>query len=249
MGTWIVTGGSSGIGAHLVRDLAARGHDVLVWDIKEPAAQDKVKFKKVDLVDVNAITKAAGEVAQPIDCFVHCAGVLKASSIEHDNLTSAMMFSFQIHCLAFVAAVQALLDKFAKNASVIAITSAGMDVVYPATLAYGSSKAALQRCITQMAVELGARGIRVNGIAPGAISTEMTRHLWADPDYANARLRHIPAGKQAGPDAVSGAVRFLASEDAAYITGETLWVDGGVKHGIFLPTVREFVETAKGPKS
>lgn len=245
MSYWIVTGGASGIGGQLVRDLVAQGHEILVWDIKEPAAQKNVTFKHVDLTNMDAIAKAASEVSKPVDNFVHCAGVMVGTSIKHANLVSTMQLTFQIHCLAFVAAVQALLDKFASKASVIAITSAGMNVVYPATLAYGASKAALERAIFQLAVELADRGIRVNGIAPGAISTEMTRHMWADPAYATARLKHIPAGRQAETSAVTGVITFLASEAAAYVTGEVMWVDGGVRHGIFLPTVREFVESAE----
>jgi NAD(P)-dependent dehydrogenase (short-subunit alcohol dehydrogenase family) len=245
MSYWIVTGGASGIGGQLVRDLVVQGHDVLVWDIKEPAARENVTFRQVDLTDMDAIAKAADEVSKPVDCLVHCAGVMVGTSIRHANLVATMQLTFQIHCLAFVAAVQALLDKFAPKASVIAITSAGMEVVYPATLAYGASKAALERAIFQLAVELADRGIRVNGIAPGAISTEMTRHMWADPAYATARLKHIPAGRQAETSAVTGVITFLASDAAAYVTGEVMWVDGGVRHGIFLPTVREFVESAE----
>ncbi len=245
MAYWIVTGGASGIGGQLVKDLAGQGHEVLVWDIKEPPAQKNVAFKHVDLTNVDAITKAAAEITKPVDNFIHCAGVMIGTSIKHANLIATMDLTYKIHCLAFVAAVQALLDKFAKTASVVAITSAGMHLVYPATLAYGASKAALERAIFQLAVELADRGIRVNGIAPGAISTDMTRHMWADPNYANARLKHIPAGRQAEAPAITGVIQFLCSEAAHYITGEVIWADGGVRHGIFLPTVREFADAGE----
>jgi NAD(P)-dependent dehydrogenase (short-subunit alcohol dehydrogenase family) len=246
VGFWVVTGGASGIGKQIARDAALAGNVVLVWDLKQGSADENLTFDRVDLTKPEEIVAAAERITGDVDCFVHCAGVLSATSVMHDNLVASMLMCFQIHCLAFASAVQALLPKFSGNgASVIAITSAGTDMVYPGTVAYGASKSALQRTIIQFAVELGGRRIRVNGISPGAIATEMTRHLWANPAFAAERLRHIPLGHQAEPKAVSDAVRFLASEAANYITGETLWVDGGVRHGIFQTRVREAMQTAK----
>lgn len=243
MGYWIVTGGASGIGLHMARDLIGRGHEVLVWDIKAPPADAGLSFDQVDLTQPEAIAAAAARVTREVDNFVHCAGVIAATSIVHDNLAAMMELAFRLHCLAFVASVQALLDKFPKSgASIVAICSAGMDMVYPGTIAYGASKAALHRAIIQLAVELGGRGIRVNGVAPGAIATDMTRHLWQDPDFARERLKHIALGRQAEPSVVSDAVAFLCSDAGCYVTGQTLWVDGGVQRGIFQPGVRTFMD-------
>lgn len=243
MANCIVTGGSSGIGLQIVQDMKARGDDVVSWDIKAPPPDCDFAFETVDLTDLQAIRSAADRAPLTVDTFVHCAGVFQSTSIADDNLTEAMLFAFRVHTLAFVAAVQALLEKFTPgNASVIAITSAGMDMVYPGTLAYGPSKAALHRAVVQLAVELGGRGIRVNGIAPGAVATDMTRHLWQDPAYAIERTKHIPLGRQAEPRAVSDAVAFLASPAASYITGEILWVDGGVRHGMFQPGIRALAD-------
>ncbi len=248
----IVTGGSSGIGLQIARDMQARGDDVLSWDIKAPPPGCEFAFETVDLTDIRAIRSAAERVPRTVDTFVHCAGAFQSTSIIQDNLADAMLFAFQLHSLAFVIAVQALLKKFTpETASVIAITSAGMDMVYPGTLAYGPSKAALHRAVIQLAVELGGHGIRVNGIAPGAVATDMTRQQWQDPAYASERTKHIPLGKQAEPRAVSDAVAFLASPAASYITGEILWVDGGVRHGMFQPAVRALVnrQAERGDKT
>jgi len=245
LGDWIVTGGASGIGQRIAQDAAEAGHKVLVWDIKQPLLEAGLGFQPVDLTDPKAIGKAADQFEGPLDCFVHCAGTLATTSIAHDNLVEAMELTFRLHCLAFVASVQALLGKFPESGGVaIAIASAGMDMVYPGTLAYGASKAALQRSIKQLAVELGGRGIRVNSVSPGAVATDMTRYLWEDPDFARERLKHVPLGRQGETRYVSDAVAFLASEAACYITGEDLWVDGGVRHGIFQPGVRATVDGA-----
>ena len=242
MGYWIVTGGASGIGNALARDIVARGHEVLVWDIKEPPAQPGLAYQQVDLTDREAIVAAAAKVSREVDCFVHCAGVFASTSIHHDNLAQAIDICFKIHVFAFVLATQALLPRFHAKTSLIAITSAAQDMVYPGTLAYGPSKAALAQAIHQLAVELGPRGIRVNGIAPGAIATDMTRHLWADPDYKRVRIAHIPLGPPAEPSAVAEAVSYLASDAASYTTGQILWVDGGVRQGIFLAGVQALTQ-------
>lgn len=242
MGYWIVTGGASGIGLQLVQDLIVRGHDVVVWDIRKPPELPGASFVRVDLTDANAITAAAAGIAGEVDCFIHNAGVFQPTSIAHDNLAASVDLAMRIHYVAFVLATQALLPKFSARASIIAITSAAMDMIYPGTLAYGASKAALDRAIRQLAVELGPRGIRVNGIAPGSIATDMTRHMWDDPDYARERLAHIPLGLRAEPAVIAEAVSYLASDAARYTTGDTLWIDGGVKQGIFLSAVHKLVQ-------
>lgn len=247
MGKWIVTGGASGIGERIAADAADAGHHVLVWDIKEPAGRPGAQFDQVDMTSPKAIAAASARVPGEIDTFVHCAGALVSTSVAHDNLAEAMELTFRLHCLAFVASVQGLVGKFPESGgSAIAIASAGMDMVYPGTLAYGASKAALQRSIAQLAVELGGQGIRVNSVSPGAVATDMTRHLWADPDFARERLAHVPLGRQGETRYVSDAVAFLASDAACYITGEDLWVDGGVRHGIFQKGVRAFMNEAGG---
>ncbi len=246
MGLWIVTGGASGIGLQIARDLKRQGRSVLVWDINPPPEPEGLEHVQLDLAQHGAIDAAAARIAGPVSCLVHCAGVYRETSIADADVSEVMLLSFRIHALAFVSAVHALLQRLEEGASIIAITSAAMDMVYPSTLGYGTSKAALQRAIVQLAVELGPRGIRVNGIAPGAIATDMTRHLWQDPGFAAERSRYIPLGRQAEPGAVSDAVQFLSSPGAAYITGEILRVDGGVRHGIFNSGVREAVARDSG---
>ena len=219
---------------------------MLVWDIKAPAAMAGLAFDQVDLTDNDQIAVASARVTRDLDCFVHCAGVFQATSVLHGNLAQAMDLSYRLHCLSFVLAVHGLLDRFTSTgASIVAITSAGADMIYPGTLAYGPSKAALKRAVEQLAVELGGRKIRVNAISPGAIATDMTRHMWEDPEFRAARFKHIPLGQQAEPSVVADAVAFLASDAARYITGHTLWVDGGVRSGIFQPGVRELMEAGR----
>ncbi len=242
MGYWIVTGGASGIGLQLVRDLLARSRRVVIWDLKPPPALPGATFDQVDLTDPAAIAAAASRIDGEVDCFIHNAGVFQRTTIAHDNLATAIDLAMKVHFTAFVLSIQELLPKFSSKASIIAITSAAMDMVYPGTLAYGPSKAALDRAIRQLAVELGPRGIRVNGIAPGSIATPMTQHMWDDPEYARERLAHVPLGVQSEPSVIAEAICYLASDAARYTTGDTLWIDGGVKQGIFNLATRKLVD-------
>lgn len=232
MGTYVVTGGASGIGAQVVRDLTGRGDRVLIWDIQSPGFDTPASHERVDLSAPGSVARAAAQMAEPVQGFVHCAGIAGATSVGHANLAEQMRVAYEVHVVAFVSAVQSLLPRLiAGGGAVVAIASAAMDVIYPGTLAYGASKAALRRVIEQLAVEIGARGIRVNGVAPGAVHTPMSASAWADEAYANERKRYIPLGRQSEPSAISGAVLYLLSEKAEYVTGEVLWVDGGVRHG------------------
>lgn len=241
MGFWIVTGGASGIGARVAEDARPAGHRVLVWDIRAADNIEGMAFERLDLSDTTAIAAACDRIAGPVDCFVHCAGVLASTTIVHEGLADAMLLAFRLHCVGFASVVQGLLPKFAQSgASAIAIASIAADMVDPGTLAYGPSKAALRRVVSQLAVELGDRGIRVNCISPGAIVTDITRHLWDVTEYARERLAHVPLGWQGEAVDVSEVVAFLASQAARYVTGEDIRVDGGVRHGIFQNGVREF---------
>ena len=240
--TWVITGGASGIGRRLAHDLIAAGENVVVWDrTTPPFAVDHTVF---DLTEDGAIESAATAVDGPLRAFVHCAGVPAAASIRNPGTVSALRLAYEVHVVAFIRATQALLDKLvAGSGSVVAVTSAAMEVVYPGTLAYGASKAALGRAVAQLAVELGGLGVRVNAVSPGAVATPMSQDMWADPEFASARRAVIPLKDQAPPEAITEAIRFLVSAAARFVTGEVLWVDGGVRHGTFNHDVQKVAGT------
>jgi NAD(P)-dependent dehydrogenase (short-subunit alcohol dehydrogenase family) len=243
MGQWIVTGGASGIGAQVVNDLQKTGEQVVVWDIKPPDPGVMASYEHVDLLKPGSIESAAAKISGGVRGFIHCAGITAPTSVSQANAAAQLRAAFEVHVVSFVAGVQSLVDKLAESkGSVVAITSAAMDVLYPATLAYGPTKAALRRAVEQLAVELGPRGIRVNGVAPGAILTPMTKQMWSDESFAAERRSFIPLGRQAQPSAISNLVLFLVSDAADYITGEVIYVDGGVRHGIFNTAVANYAK-------
>ena len=240
---WIVTGGASGIGAQLVRELLEAGETVVIWDLTAPSPANSATYLEVDLSQPGAVEAAAAQVDGPVRAFIHCAGVAAPTSVADTNLADQLRFAFEVHLVSFVVAVQALADQLeAGGGSVVAVVSIAMDVIAPATLAYGISKASLRRAIDQLAVELGGRGIRINGVAPGAIATPMTNEAWSNEDYARERRSFIPLGRQGQPVSVTSVIRFLASDSANYITGTTIQVDGGMRHGIFNLAARGVAE-------
>jgi NAD(P)-dependent dehydrogenase (short-subunit alcohol dehydrogenase family) len=236
--TWVVTGGSSGIGAQLVLDLRGEGKQVVIWDRAAPAgSQDG--FRQLDLTQPDTIESAAADIAGAVECFVHCAGRPSSASIGSASALEQMRAAYELHVVAFVRCVRALTKRLAVGkGSAIAVVSAAGDTVYPGTLAYGASKAALERTVQQMSVELAPAGIRVNAVMPGAIATPMTAESWADPRRAEDRLKYIPLGYQGQPSEVSSAIRFLASSGASYMTGATMRVDGGARFGVYSRGVR-----------
>ena len=111
---------------------------------------------------------------------------------------------------------------------VINVSSVHEDMVFPGFAPYCASKGGLRMLMRDLAVELGPLGITVNNVAPGAIATPINDALLHDPQKLGALLKNIPLGRMGRPEDVAGLVAFLASDEAAYITGSTFVVDGGL---------------------
>jgi glucose 1-dehydrogenase len=101
-------------------------------------------------------------------------------------------------------------------------------MVFPHFSTYCASKGAMRMLMRDLAVELGPAGITVNNIAPGAINTPINKSLEADKPELNALLANIPLGRLGEPSEVAGVAAFLASDDGAYVTGSTYFIDGGL---------------------
>jgi glucose 1-dehydrogenase len=101
-------------------------------------------------------------------------------------------------------------------------------MAFPGFASYTTSKGGLRMLMRDLAVELGPLGITINNVAPGAIATPINKALLEDKPKLNALLNNIPLGRLGTPDDVAGLVAFLASDDAAYVTGSTFVIDGGL---------------------
>jgi 3-oxoacyl-[acyl-carrier protein] reductase len=235
--TALVTGASKGIGAAIARALAADGWHVAVnYRSDEEGAKATVKAiedaggKAVALhADVangapdELFKQAEEEFGGPVLALVNNAGVTADGlAIQLDdeawdrvigtNLTAA----FRLTRRAMRPMIKARYGRIINVASVVGPrANAGQSN-------YAAAKAGLIGMTKTVAAEVARRGVTVNAVAPGFIETEMTK------DIPDAVIEAIPARRVGAPDEVAAAVRFLASEDAAYVTGTTLYVDGGM---------------------
>jgi glucose 1-dehydrogenase len=125
------------------------------------------------------------------------------------------------------AFVKRLLDA-KQSGRIVNISSVHEDMVFPHFATYAASKGAMRMLMRNLAVELGPHGITVNNVAPGAIITPINTRLLNNKSELDALLANIPLGRMGKPEEVAGLVAFLASDDAAYVTGSTYVLDGGL---------------------
>lgn len=239
--TAIVTGGSRGIGRAAALALAEAGADVaVIFAGNTQAAEETVRLIEekgvkalsiqCDVADEAAVSAMVKDVKKElgrIDILVNNAGITRDGLLmimkEEDwqavldtNLTGAF------HC---TKAVARLMMK-QRSGSIINITSVVGETGNAGQANYAAAKAGLIGFTKSVAKELASRNIRCNAIAPGCIETDMTAVLGED--TVDAMIQSIPMGRVAQPEEVAKAVLFLASDDASYITGQTLNVDGGM---------------------
>jgi len=236
--TALVTGASKGIGAAIARALAADGWAVAVnYRGDEAGAQATVKaieeaggtakaFKAdVSNGDSKALLKdIEAEMGAPILCLVNNAGVardniaLQLTDEDWDVVIGTNLSpAFRLTRDSLRSMIKARHGRVINIASVVGPrANAGQSN-------YAAAKAGLIGMTKTIAAEVARRGVTVNAVAPGFIATDMTAELETD-----EIVKAIPARRQGTPDEVAAAVRFLASDDAGYVTGTTLYVDGGM---------------------
>lgn len=242
----LVTGGSRGIGREIAIALAAAGHRVVV---NYAANRDDAAAEGDEVV--GAITKAGGEAIAigadvadpesveamfasaaekmgPVEILVNNAGITRDNLLLRmtvDEFDSVMAVNLRSAFLCTKAALKGMLK--AKYGRVISIASVSGIYGNPGQANYAASKAALVGFSKSVAKEVGSRGITVNCIAPGFIESLMTEAL---PDEAKAAaVANISLGRFGKQQEVAAAVVFLAGDDAGYITGQVLAVDGGIR--------------------
>jgi len=237
----LVTGGSRGIGRAVVETFAAGGAKVIFTHLQNSDAAKElevtlrskgysVSAAKADVrlaADIDALVEGIEREHGRLDVLVNNAGVAKDalimgmdekawSDVIATNLTGAF------HCIK--AATQMMMRR--RQGVIINVSSLVATRPGRGHCNYAASKGGLEAMTKALAVELAPRNIRVNCVAPGMIVTDMSKEVR---DLAGDQiLARIPLKRYGNPDEVAAAVRFLASDDAAYITGTTLHVDGGL---------------------
>jgi 3-oxoacyl-[acyl-carrier protein] reductase len=234
----VITGGASGIGWQTVQLFVAEGAKVVMGDnnaalleqrASELAAPDTCAAVVVDVTqegDVEGLLSSAVDTFGRVDIAVNCAGIGYLAAVDDhpvDRWQAVLDVCLTGTFLAVKHEARVMLDH--DGGAIVNISSISGRQVSEGMVAYCSAKAGVDMLTRVAAVELGPRGIRVNAIAPGFVETPMTA-----PTQAKSRqafLDAIPVGRAGQPADIATAALFLVSEEAAWVNGETLVVDGG----------------------
>ena len=240
----LVTGSSGGIGAEIALRLAREGADVAVNYNSHPEGGDAIAQQIRDMgrksVSIGANLASVQEVgrlvAQSIeglgrlDLLVNNAGVEKnADFLDVAEADYDLVMNVNLKGVFFVtqAFVRHLSDT-KRTGRIVNISSVHEELPFPHFTAYCASKGGMKMMMRNLAIELAPLGITINNVAPGAIETPINTKLLNDKDKLAALLSNIPLNRLGQPADVAGTVAFLLSDDASYITGSTVMVDGGL---------------------
>ncbi len=242
----LVSGGASGIGRAAAERLASEGARVFIADLNAAMADQAVAQIRaaggsadhvhVDLADDNSVEKCAREVAAQVPALhllVNNAAILRQGRIEDGSWIENWEIETRIGLRGWVMMTQLLLPLLkAEGGAIVNLSSEGGYLGRPGMWVYDAVKAAIVSATKTMAQEFTQYGIRVNAVAPGWIVTEMHFAHHPDPAAYKKELEQTPIDsclmqRRGGAEEVASPIAFLLSDDASYITGTTLHVDGG----------------------
>ena len=242
--TALITGSERGIGQAIAVALAENGADVVVDYLRDRAGAEATRDRilklgrkcaviQADISDLAAARKLIDDGVAALgrlDVLVNNAGIEKRASLL-DVTEQDYRDVIQVDLTAPFFLTQAFVRHLAagkRPGRVINISSVHEELPFPHFTPYCMAKGGLKMMMRNLAIELGSCGITVNNIAPGAIETPINKALLSDPKLLGPLLQNIPLGRLGQPADVASVAVFLASDDAAYITGSTIVVDGGL---------------------
>jgi glucose 1-dehydrogenase len=243
----LITGGGTGIGRATALEFAGRGFDVAInyfrSDEQARAVAEKICAElqqhecrtlllQADVSQENEVREMFAELLSSwggVDVLVNNSGIQEKSpshQLELSSFEKVMSTNARGTFLCCREALKLFLSQGIKGV-IVNNTSVHEQIPKPGYLAYSMSKGAIANLTKTLALEYAARGIRINSVAPGAIATPI--NPWAKDEAASEQVSaHIPMGRIGQSEEIARAIAFLASEEAGYVTGQTLFVDGGL---------------------
>ena len=237
--TALVTGGAKGIGAATAARLADEGAHVVVADFDEAAATETaeriggraVRCDVTSRADVEAAVAAAAESGRQ-DVLITCAGIIRDNLVHKmtDDDWEAVIATHLRGTFLAAQAAQAVMTQQGNGSMVLVSSVSALGNRGQAN--YSAAKAGIQGMTKTLAIELGRFGVRANCVAPGFIVTAMTQQTaerigMSFEDFQTTAAEQIPLRRVGQPEDVAGVIAFLCSDDAAYVTGQVIYVSGG----------------------
>ncbi|MEM2425101.1 MAG: SDR family oxidoreductase [Candidatus Bathyarchaeia archaeon] len=241
--TVVVTGGSSGIGRATAIRCALEGAKVAICDIQDSKGKEVEeiirkekmigKYYHMDVTNESEVKETFAQIASDlglITALVNNAGIFSPEDCKpiHESKLEIWEKILRVNLIGPILCTKHVLPYMIKagRGSIVNVSSVGAIVGLPGT-AYVASKAALLAITRENAVSYARYNIRVNSISPGFTITPMSRGLWENPDRLKEQLKFIPLNRLAKAEEIASVIAFLLSDEASYITGANIVVDGG----------------------
>ena len=246
----LVTGASQGIGLACAQRLVREGARVMLADVRPEVADaaaalgDAARYFVADVSqksDVDALLQATLEAFGQVDILINNAGVTHAADfldLQEEDFDRVLRVNLKSMFLCSQAAARDMVKR--QSGCIINMSSVNAELVIPNQVPYVVSKGGVNQLTRVAAIGLAQHGIRVNAIGPGTILTELAKQaVLASPEARHTILSRTPLGRCGEPEEVASIAAFLASDDASYITGQTLYADGGRMPLNYTVAVRE----------
>lgn len=230
----VITGGNSGIGYATAKKLKEHGAEVIITGRRKEAVEAAAAALGVTGIiadqsrvsDIEALAQQVKASFAAIDILVVNAGITKFSAIEQTE-ESRFDEMMNVNFKGAYFTLSRFIPLLREGASVIMLSSTSATISPQSASVYAAGKAAINAVVKIAALELASRKIRVNAVSPGPVATEIMQKIGLDEALENQLLQSIPLGRMGKAEEVADMIRYLAGEEAAFLTGANFLVDGG----------------------